>query len=186
LQVAAGVSILGLVAWGCFTYTSVAESSEHGSAMAKDQQLEQQLWGVQSPLYGASYIWDNPAQRAIEAQKQGCSRMSNSWSIVDIQYHCGQDEVAFRYNKFKGVDYWICYRCLAAYPESPPPPPPPPPPTGVPIALPESCFSATVKEMNKIDHGSVMCSQAPPSMDCGITQDGLPKRLFKGMKCCVC
>jgi hypothetical protein len=36
--------------------------------------------------------------------------MSNSWSIVDIQYHCGQDEVAFRYNKFKGVDYWICYR----------------------------------------------------------------------------
>jgi hypothetical protein len=59
LQVAAGVSILGLVAWGCFTYTSVAESSEHGSAMAKDQQLEQQLWGVQSPLYGAT-----PAYRA--------------------------------------------------------------------------------------------------------------------------
>ena len=38
--------------------------------------------------------------------------MSNAWSIVDIQYHCGQDEVAFRYNKFKGVDYWICYRCV--------------------------------------------------------------------------
>jgi hypothetical protein len=49
----------------------------------------------------------------------GCSRMSNAWSIVDIQYHCGQDEVAFRYNKFKGVDYWICYRCVFSAPRLP-------------------------------------------------------------------
>jgi len=129
---------------------------------------------------------DNPMERINMALKQGCEAMSPTSDIVtDANLGCQEDQVAFFHDEFgPNTAYWICYRCLLSF--STPAPVPPAPPTKPPVRLPESCFSAMVHNRAAVGHGTVMCTAPAPSGDCGKTSSGIPKRLFKGWKCCVC
>jgi len=129
---------------------------------------------------------DNPMTRINLALKQGCEAMAPTYDIVtDRKRGCQSDQVAFYHDEFgENTAYWMCYRCLLVY--HTPAPVTPPAPTKPPIPLPESCFSQMVKQRSQVDHGTVMCSSPMPSGSCGFTKTGLPKRLFKGWKCCVC
>jgi len=129
---------------------------------------------------------DNPMTRINLALKQGCEAMAPTYDIVtDRKRGCQSDQVAFYHDEFgQQTAYWMCYRCLLVY--HTPAPTDVPPPTKPPVPLPESCFSQTVKQRQAVDHGTVMCSTPGPGGQCGKTTSGLPKRLFKGWKCCVC